>query len=133
VPYVTYHNTSPGAAELIRRLGVNVEASRIGSFGQGFYTTSVPDPFYGDTVVSVAIRLRDPLIGHLDELAVTMERLVRRLNPTTGLLTPPVARLIRRELLMAGYDGIVVHDAGGDGVDYVISLVDEAVKVVVDA
>ncbi len=133
VKVVTYHNTTPQTAPLIRRYGVNIEASRIGTFGQGFYTTTVPDPFFGDVTVPVAIRLRDPLIGHLDDIAVTMEQLVRRMNPIDGRLTPPVGRLIRREFLDAGYDGLVVHDAGGDGVDYVISIVNEAVRVVVDA
>jgi hypothetical protein len=31
-----------------------------------------------------------------------------------------------------GYDGIVVRDAGGDGIDYVIAVEADAVKVVVD-
>src|SRR5207248_5022187 len=119
VKSVTYHNTTPQAAAIIRRYGVDIDASRIGSVGQGFYTTTVPDVVFGDVAVPVAIRLRDSLIGHLDDLAIARERLVGRLNPTTRRLTPDVGRLIRHEPLNAGYDGLVVDDAGGAGVDYV--------------
>jgi hypothetical protein len=42
------------------------------------------------------------------------------------------ARRIRRELLAGGYDGLVVYDGGGDGVDYVIALVEGIVRVVTE-
>ena len=48
-----------------------------------------------------------------------------------GRITPTIAAAIRLELMRLGYDGIVVVDGGGDGVDYVIALVSEAVRVVV--
>ena len=35
---------------------------------------------------------------------------------------------IRRTLLREGYDGIIVRDAGGDGLDYVIALDGRSVK-----
>ncbi len=38
---------------------------------------------------------------------------------------------IRDELLRAGYDGIIVRDGGGDGIDYVIAIDNATVKVVV--
>ena len=34
--------------------------------------------------------------------------------------------------LELGYDGIVVWDGGGDGIDYVVAIVDGSVKVVID-
>lgn len=39
---------------------------------------------------------------------------------------------MRLELLSLGYDGIVIRDGGGDGVDYVIALDAATVKVVVE-
>ena len=43
-----------------------------------------------------------------------------------------VAAQIRLHLLELGYDGIVVWDGGGDGIDYVVAIVDGSVKVVID-
>ena len=35
--------------------GVEIARSRIGSYGQGFYTATATDPFYGDAEIAVAI------------------------------------------------------------------------------
>ena len=40
---------------------------------------------------------------------------------------------MRLELLRLGYDGIVIHDGGGDGIDYAVAIDEATVKVVVDA
>ena len=47
-------------------------------------------------------------------------------------MTPSLGRQLRRELLRSGYDGLIVGDAGGDGIDYVIAIVDESVRIVVE-
>jgi hypothetical protein len=44
---VTYHRTSRDAAERIRRLGVDPERYRVGSFGSGFYTATNEEEEYG--------------------------------------------------------------------------------------
>jgi hypothetical protein len=129
---VTYHNTTPSAAAQIRRSGVRIEASRIGSFGQGFYTSTEPDPFFDDVTVEVAIRLRAPLVGHLDAVEAYMDCLTNRLNPEDPSMTPALARRVRHVLLAEGYDGLVIRDAGGDGIDHGIAIVDGTVRVVVD-
>lgn len=129
VTTVTYHRTSPAAARVIVERGVHITRSMIGSFGQGFYTATVPDDFYGDAEVAVAVRTRRPLVGDMASASDEVDRLARRYSPT-GRITPVVASQIRRALLAAGYDGIVVRDAGGDDVDYVIALDGDVVKVV---
>ncbi len=129
VKTVTYHRTSVFAARGIIAHGVRITRSMIGSFGQGFYTSTVPDEFYGDAEVTVAVRTRQPLVGDLTSVSDEIDRLARRFS-RTGQITPPVATRIRLELLAAGYDAIVVRDAGGDGTDYVVALEEGTVKVV---
>jgi hypothetical protein len=131
VRVVTYHNTDRSSADAILRDGVDVERSRFGSSGQGFYTTTVPDPFYGETSVMTAVRLHTPLVGPMDDVADLVDRLAQRFSPFDPRITPPIARQVRQELLAAGYDGVVAYDAGGDGIDYVVALISDAVRIVV--
>ncbi|MFN8632293.1 MAG: hypothetical protein U0893_00455 [Chloroflexota bacterium] len=132
VRVVTYHNTDQRSAAAILRDGVSINRSWTGSYGQGFYTASVPDPFFGEFELTTAVKLRSPMIGDAEELGPYIDRLTYRFDPVTRLLTPRVAALIRRELLSEGYDGLVVYNAGGDGTDYIIALIAESVRIVVD-
>ena len=129
---VTYHNTTPDAAAEIHRRGVRMDRTRRGSFGQGFYTASSPEPLYGPVSLQVAVRLRNPLVGHLDQIEAYIDDLIARMSPTSPAIMPTLARRLRRELLAAGYDGLVIDDAGDDGVDYVVALVEEAVRIVTE-
>ena len=92
----------------------------------------MPDPFHGELELTVAVRLRSPLAGHVTEMSDFTDRLAVRLSPLNPSITPTLARRIRRELLAERYDGIVVYDGGGDGIDYVIALVNETIRIVVD-
>ena len=127
---VTYHRTTHESAEAILRDGVDITRSWIGSFGQGFYSATIGEPFDGPAELPVAIRLQRPFIGHFNEVESYMELLTRRLGRGDARLTPAVAAAIRWHLLALQYDGIVVADAGGDGVDFVIALEAASVKVV---
>ena len=129
---VTYHNTTPDAGAEIRCFGVRMDRSRRGSFGQGFYTATSPEPFHGPVSLQVAVRLRSPFLGHLDQAEDYIDDLIARISPSSTALTPALARRLRRELLEAGYDGLVIGDAGGDGVDYVVALVEDAVRIVTE-
>lgn len=102
----------------------------MGSFGAGFYTATVEEKEYGPAGVVVAIRLLYPLTGTFTEVEEFVDSIAARLNPPRGQITPAVSAGIRRELLRLGYDGIIVPDGGGDGVDWVIALTGDAVKVV---
>jgi hypothetical protein len=132
VKTVTYHRTTAAAARRILERGVEIAASRIGSYGQGFYTTTEADPFHGDAELVVAMRTRTPLRRPEAEIADFADGVARELRPTDPRITPDVAAEIRRRLIRLGYDGIIALDAGGDGVDYVIALRGEMVRVVVD-
>jgi hypothetical protein len=99
---VTYHNTSLTAATENRQNGVWIDRSRLGAFGEGFYTSTVPEPFYGPVSVPVAIRLLRPLFGHLDEVEAYIEDVIVRLGPRSPAITSSLAGRIRRELLDAG-------------------------------
>jgi hypothetical protein len=125
-----YHRTSAEAAARIRRLGVDPERSRVGSFGCGFYTATVEEEEYDPNGVTVAIRLMNPLTGRFADVEEAIDRIAVQLNPPGGQISPSIAAAIRRELLQLGYDGIIVPDGGGDGVDWVIALTGATVKVV---
>jgi hypothetical protein len=129
---VTYHRTSALAADSIVKHGVDIERSERGAYGQGFYTATRVDDHFGDTVVPVAIRIRQPLIGSIDEVARVVDQLGQALVPRArGMMTRAAAAAVRRELVRLGYDGLIVFDGGGDGSDYVVALIGEVVKVVV--
>ncbi len=105
----------------------------IGAFGQGFYTSTVPDPFHGPSELTVAIRTRNPLVGQFEDVESAIDDLGYRLRPEDrGRMTIAAATLVRNELLRMGYDALVIRDAGGDGVDVVVALRREIVKVVID-
>jgi hypothetical protein len=127
---VTYHCTSWQAAERIRERGVDPERSRVGSFGQGFYTATVREEEFGSTCLTEAVRLQTPLFGSFAEVEQIVDAIAARLNPLTGRISVAIAAGIRRELLRLGDDGIIVPDGGGDGIDWVIALRADAVKVV---
>src|SRR5436190_20555679 len=115
---VTYHRTTRWAAHDIILHGADITRSHIGSFGQGFYTATRSDVFFGEVEIVVAIRLRRPLVGHLDDIDEQMDDLLAWLGAPQRRMTPSVAAAVRQELLRLGYDGIVIQDAGGVGVDF---------------
>lgn len=127
---MTYHCTSREAAERIREHGAGPERSRVGAFGQGFYTATVQEGVFGPACVTVALCLRSPLTGSFAEVEHVIATIATRLSPLSGRISVTVAAGIRRELLRLGYDGIMVPDGGGDGVDWVIGLREDVVKVV---
>lgn len=112
---VTLHRTTEQAAARIRDLGVEIEASRISSFGPGFYTATWTD-----------------LPEGLVDVAAVIDDLARIVSPRDPSITPEVAAGIRQHLLELGYDGVVVRDGGGDGVDYVVAILESSVRVVID-
>ncbi len=101
----------------------------MGSFGSGFYTATTEEEEYRPAGVVVAIRLLNPLTGRLEDVEEVIDRIAARLNPPHGQISTLVAAGIRRELLRLGYDGIIVPDGGGDGVDWVFALIGNTVKV----
>jgi len=128
---LTYHRTLRADAQDILEHGVDVTRSRIGAYGQGFYTATDPAVFPGEAVVTLAIRARRPLVGDEPDIADQTDALARRFG-RTGRITLAVAAAIRQELLGLGHDAIIVRNAVGEGVDYVIALDSVAVKVVVE-
>lgn len=132
VTNITHHVTTSEAAQHIVSRGVSIGRSVGGAYGQGFYTATEPDLFFGDTIVSVAIRMLRPLIGPASDIEPLVDAIARRAHPQDRGLTPRGRQAVRRELLRLGYDGIVLRDGGGDGIDYVIAIEDATVKVVVD-
>ena len=127
---VTYHQTSIIAARAIQRYGIDLRHARVGTYGHGFYTATQPDSFQGGIELRAAVRIRHPLVGHVDEIGDLVDALARHSEDPLGRITPIVAAGIRQEFLRRGHDGIIVWDAGGDGIDYVIALVADAVKVI---
>src|SRR4051794_1936927 len=76
---ITFHRTTRWAAQDIIRHGADITRSHIGSFGQGFYTATRSDVFFGEAEVTVAIRVRRPLVGHLDDVDEQMDDFLARL------------------------------------------------------
>jgi hypothetical protein len=127
---VTYHRTLRAAAAHIVEEGIDLSRSRIGAYGQGFYTATDVSERPGEVDVTVAVRLPRPLEADALELDARIDAVVRQLAGPRGGLTPEVAALVRRVLLAEGYDGLVVRNAEGEGVDYVIALNASSVKVI---
>jgi hypothetical protein len=131
VRVVTYHRTTILAARWILERGVDINRSRIGAYGQGFYTmTAPPGEELGDITLTAAIRLRRPLIGSLDEIAARVDELVYQRYGTLRPITPVVAATIRRQFIRLEYDGLVIRDVDEDGVDYVVAFFGASVKVI---
>lgn len=126
---ITFHRTTPEAAEGITEHGVDIERSRVGAYGLGFYTAT--QPVGVGATLELAVKLRNPLVGPEAEVADFLDGVVLRRFPRSSGIGRVEAAGIREELLAMGYDGLIVGDAGGDGIDYVIALDGETVKVVV--
>ena len=127
---VTYHRTDPISARSIVERGVSIGRSRIGSYGQGLYTSTIPNPEYGDYEVVMAIRLVAPLTGNDVQVGEIIDSLAVAEGAPGGRITPPIAAAVRRALLRLGYDGIVVFDGDGDGIDLVVAIREDTVRVV---
>jgi hypothetical protein len=127
---VTYHRTTRAAAQDILEHGVDISRSRIAAYGQGFYTATDVRELAGDADLAVAVRTPHPLVGHVDDMIPYFTDLADLLLSGRGALTPAVAARIRRALLDLGYDSVIIRDAGGDDVDFVIALHGYVVKVV---
>jgi hypothetical protein len=120
VRQVLTHRTTAEDARQILEHGVRIErTARDLRWGQGFYTSTHPDPQYGDTSVRVAIRLRHPFVA--DDSIDGQERI-------DALLQEAASEDVRAVLQAAGYDGVVVHFL--DGEMWVVAFADEQVKVV---
>jgi hypothetical protein len=133
VKSVTYHRTSHQAARDIIAHGIDPSRSFHAAYGQGFYTSTVPDEFFGETQLAIAVRSRNPLAGPAAAVEQIVDDMLWRLRPQArGRMMPDVAMAIRRELLRLGYDGMVIGDAGGDGVDYVVVIAPGTAKVVIE-
>ncbi len=127
---VTHHRTTHADAQDILERGVEIARSRIGAYGQGFYTVTDPSAFPGDTTLALAVRTRRPLVGDEDVVGRRVDAIVEQVPGARGRITTRVAARIRVELLRSGYDAIIVRDGGGDGIDYVIVLDAAIVRVV---
>lgn len=117
---VTVHTTDAFSARTIREHGVDLlQIASDAGFGRAFYTSRRMIPEYGDSSVRVAVRLLRPLFvrGMLDA-AEHIDELLLRYNTEN----------YSAALFSAGYDGIMVDDAPGDG--WVIAYRIEQVRVV---
>lgn len=131
VRVVTYHRTSHWAARSILERGVDITRSRIGAYGQGFYTATEPvDEELYDITLTVAVRLERPLVGSSDDVGTRVDALILERYGTLRPITPDVAATIRRQFIRLEYDGLMVQDVGEDGLDYIVAFFGASVKVV---
>jgi hypothetical protein len=70
------------------------------------------------------------LVGDLEEIGGLADAVVMAAAGRLMGLTTRLAAVIRLEFLRQGYDAMIVRDAGGDGIDYVIALDGSIVRVV---
>jgi len=100
------HTTTARDAELIILHGVRIDrsVSDVG-WGDGFYTSSRADPQYGDTPLSVAVRLLRPFVA--EDSIEGQERI-------DEMLTAARSDNVRAVLMEAGYDGVIVHYPDGE-------------------
>jgi hypothetical protein len=81
--------------------------------------------------VAVALRASRPLMGDINEIGEIVDTAAEQVGSPGGRVTPTIAAAIRSEFLRLGHDSIVVQDAGGDGIDYVVALQASCVKVII--
>jgi hypothetical protein len=103
---IMVHTTTAQDAEQIIHDGVRIDRS-ISDVGWGhdFYATSRPDPHYGDTPLSVAIRPHQPSVA--DDSIEGQERI-------DEMLAAAGSDDVRAVLMEAGYDGVLVHYPDGE-------------------
>jgi hypothetical protein len=122
VPSITIHRTSVEAARRITEEGVAVARTEPDSaWGQGFYSSSIPDPRFGEIDIRVAVRLQRPLIV---PDAIDSAEIVEDIRASTE------EDDVRQAILAAGYDGVLVHYGPGDF--WAVAYWDHQVKVVQD-
>jgi hypothetical protein len=128
---VTYHRTTVLGARSILERGVDIARSRVGAYGQGFYTASAPidDDLY-DLTLAVAVRLLHPLRGSPEEVEAHVDRLILERYGALRPITPEVAAAVRRDFIRLGYDGLVIRDVDGGGLDYVVAFFGASVRAV---
>jgi hypothetical protein len=117
----TYHCTDPVSALEILERGVEIAATDpYAAWGQGFYSSTIPETQFGEAVVEVAVRLLQPLRLH---------DTVRGAEIIDELLARTGADDIRAAVLADGYDGVLIPF--GDQRVWVVAYHDEQVLVVV--
>jgi hypothetical protein len=80
--------------------GVDIRLSRIGAYGQGFYTsTRTPDDQLGDVTLTVAVRLQHSLIGSQERIEGVIDDLIIERYGSFRPITPTVAEAIRRQFI----------------------------------
>ena len=114
---VTIHQTHAATAENIVRDGIRITATDSGSaWGQGFYSSTIPDRQYGDVSLRVAVRLRQPLVVRD---AIDGQDMLDALRGRAG------TEDARKAVLAAGYDGVLIHCGPSDV--WVVAYYDEQV------
>ena len=83
-----------------------------------------------DIVLTVAVRLRSPLVGSAEALADRVDDLIISRYGSLQPITPDVAAAVRSDFVGPGYDGLMIHDADEEGADYVVAFFGASVKVV---
>jgi hypothetical protein len=117
---ITFHRTDAVAARHIVADGVIIPTDGLQpAWGFGFYSSTRPDPQYGDTEVRVAVRLVSPLV---------LPDTVSGAEGMDNLLAEAGTEDTRAALLAAGYDGVVLHLQHGE--IWVVAYHPDQVKIV---
>jgi hypothetical protein len=120
---MTVHQTDEAAARSLLDDGVRIDRTDPNAaWGQGFYSSTLPDRQYGGVSVRVAVRLVRPLVI---PNTVQGAELLEELMAKTG------ATAFRDAVLAAGHDGLVLHFGPGD--TWVVAFLDGQVKVVMES
>lgn len=117
---VTFHGTTTEAAHGILAHGPRVElGDPEATWGQGFYSSTLPDLHYGDTIVRVAVRITRPWV---------MRDTLQAVEELESLMEDMRTSARRDALIAAGYDGVIVQYGPGDA--WVVALHNDQIKVV---
>ena len=120
--HTTFHgNTNATTHKHVIEEGVRVEKNKRSTWGRGYYTALEPGG-WGDDVVEVAIRTRNPLLTTVDEC----EAALAAARTATGKSES------RDALLELGYDSIMLRRPEKEGGDWLIGLRNEDMRIVVE-
>jgi hypothetical protein len=122
-----FHNTSLEARDQIVRQGIDVMKTQTAGYGRGFYMASRPIARFGPIEVKVAARLMRPLDLDLEQHEAWLEQhRLQEAGPDE----------VRRVVLAAGHDGIIIRDGEFDArnnpVDVIVGLKNTTMKIVVE-
>jgi hypothetical protein len=132
-----YHSTTDANLRSIVDAGMTTRRSGNGMYGAGLYFSSIPDAHYGAAMLSASVRVERPFVVHEGARFMDVGGFQRQVRPIVDRYVaahpgePALrgAELVRRALLDAGHDAVLVTRRPWEP-QWLVALRDDSVRVV---